>query len=177
MAAHALVASALDTLPYSGPTDAVLSPLHGARPPLRAVVRAPGAGPAADRPRAVPPSARAEAPPLATLPTPFYYTTRELDVRPGMAMHVEPEYPERAVWRNLSGTVVLRLYISEAGTVDKVDIVRADPPGYFEAAAEKAFRAARFTPGKKDGRPVRVQMLIEVAFETPPPPVWPGDLR
>ncbi len=55
--------------------------------------------------------------------------------------------------------------------------IQPGQPGYFEAAAEKAFRAARFTPGMKHGRPVRVQMLIEVAFDSPPPPVLPGEVR
>jgi protein TonB len=102
---------------------------------------------------------------------PYYHLPRELDVRPKLVSHVEPQYPEGAALRGVSGTVVVRLYIGESGKVDKVDIVRADPPGYFEASAAKAFGAARFTPGTKGGSAARAQMLIEVSFESPAVPI------
>ena len=99
-----------------------------------------------------------------------YYPTRELDVRPGIRTNVEPEYPEAAARRSLSGKVVIRLYIDEKGVVERVETLRADPAGYFERSAERAFRAARFTPGMKGKRPVKTQMTIEVDFDSPPPP-------
>lgn len=103
----------------------------------------------------------------------FYYSLHELDVRPWIRTRVEPEYPEAAARRFLSGSVVVQLYIDEAGAVERVAVVRAAPRGHFEAAAERAFRAARFTPGMKGGRAVKVQMLIEVTFEHPAPPALP----
>jgi protein TonB len=172
---HAAVAATLDALPYGGaslrshvewrPLRAVLGPAdappgkESSAHPSRAPQTTAGASPrdgSASRP--------------AALPTPYYYRTRELDVRPGITVHVEPEYPQRAALRSLSGTVVARLYIDESGRTDKVEIVRAEPSGVFEEAVEHAFRAARFTPAMKDGRPVRAQMLIEVKFDSPPPP-------
>jgi hypothetical protein len=47
----------------------------------------------------------------------------------------------------------VQLYLDESGQVERAIAVRADPGGYFEEAAEKAFLAARFTPGMKGGRP------------------------
>jgi len=114
-----------------------------------------------------------EAPP----PGPRYYPARELDERPGILNHVEPAYPEAALRRGLSGLVVVRLYINEQGGVDRVETVRANPPGYFEQSAARAFRAARFTPGKKGKHAVRTQMVIEVSFEAPPPKPIPGSKR
>jgi periplasmic protein TonB len=96
-----------------------------------------------------------------------YYPTRELDVRPGILTRVEPAYPEAALRRGVSGKVVIRLYINEQGGVDRVESVRANPPGYFEQSAVRAFRTARFTPGKKGKLAVRTQMVIEVSFEAP----------
>lgn len=101
-----------------------------------------------------------------TIPGRRYYPVRELDVRPGIKTHTEPEYPESAVQGALSGKVVIRLYIDESGTVERITVLRADPPGIFERSAERAFAQARFTPGMKDGRPVPVQMTLEVEFET-----------
>lgn len=98
-----------------------------------------------------------------------YYTPRELDVKPGIMTRTEPEYPEAAARRFLSGKVVLRLFIDESGAVERALALRADPPGYFEQSAERAFGAARFTPGMKDGRAVKVQLTLEVSFESAPP--------
>lgn len=99
-----------------------------------------------------------------------YYPVRELDVRPGITKSIEPEYPAAAARRSLSGKVVIRLYIDEKGSVERVETLRADPPGVFERSAERAFRAATFTPGMKAGRAVKTQMTIEVNYDTPPPP-------
>lgn len=143
---------------------------EAAPPPVPA---APEMAPPTAQPRAASPEAStgtAREPAFSPLPAARYYTTRELDVRPGILVRVEPEYPEAAARRFLSGRVVARLLIDESGAVEKVLIVSAEPPGYFEASAQQAFFAARFTPGMKDGRPVRVQMLLEISFDSPPPP-------
>ncbi len=103
-----------------------------------------------------------------------YYPTRELDVRPGIKTRVHPEYPETAARRGLSGKVVLRLYINEKGIVDRVETLRAQPPGMFEHSAERAFSAARFSPGMKNKHPVKTQMTIEVSFDSPTPAPAPG---
>jgi len=108
---------------------------------------------------------------------PRYYLTSELDVRPGITMNIQPEYPAEAARRSLSGKVVIRIYINEKGTVDRVETLRARPEGVFERSAERAFRAARFTPGMKDKHPVKTQMTIEVSFDSPPPPAPPVGRR
>ena len=115
----------------------------------------------------------AEAAQRSLLPGLHFYRTRDLDVQPGIMTQVEPEYPEAAARRFLSGKVVLRLYILESGAVQRVEVVRAEPPGVFERAAERAFLAARFTPGIKDRRAVRVRMTLEIAFDSAPPPEPP----
>lgn len=118
----------------------------------------------------------AAAEPAASASSP-YYPVRELDVRPGITKNVKPEYPEAAARRSLSGKVVIRLYIDEKGSVERVEMLRADPPGYFERSAERAFRAAHFTPGMKGGRAVKTKMTIEVSYDSPPPPTLPASAR
>jgi TonB family protein len=184
LAVHAVLAAAVDTLPL-GSRMGAFSPTRPDRAPLRAVLRGLEQMPsrAADAQAGAQAGARQQADSGGAasaspgVPAPHYYLARELDVRPGIARPVEPEYPERAAWRNLSGTVALRLYIGATGEVDKVDVVRAEPAGYFEGAAARAFGAARFTPGMKNGRAVRAQILVEVAFESPPPPSTPDASR
>ena len=103
-----------------------------------------------------------------------YYPVHELDVRPGITRKVEPRYPEAAARRGLSGQVTIRLYIDEKGSVTRVETLRADPPGYFERSAERAFRTAHFTPGMKGGHAVKTKMTIEVDYDSPPPPAPRG---
>jgi len=93
-----------------------------------------------------------------------YYRSRELDVVPGIRTRVHPEYPHMA---HVSGKVTIRLYIDEHGTVEHVGILRAEPPGHFEASAQRAFLAARFTPGMKGGVPVKSQLTLQVDYKQP----------
>jgi periplasmic protein TonB len=94
---------------------------------------------------------------------PRYWTTDRLDVRPQIKTHVMPEYPAELP-SGVNGRVVLELYISPQGTLDRVRVVRAEPPGRFEDSALKAFSAARFTPGLRKGKPVRSLLRVEVTY-------------
>jgi protein TonB len=94
---------------------------------------------------------------------PHYWPAQDLDTRPQIANHVMPEYPADLPSGG-RGQVVLDLYISLDGAVDRVRVVRAKPPGRFDASAVKAFSAARFTPGKRKGKPVQSVVRIEVTY-------------
>lgn len=96
-----------------------------------------------------------------------YLPAEELDERPLVRTPVHPVFPAYAPVA--SGRVVLRLLISEAGTVDKAVAVQADPSGVFEQAAVDAFSSARFTPGRKNGLAVRSELRIELQFGEGPP--------
>lgn len=149
-ALHAALVLALDSQ-----LGATRSAAPGPGAALRVTLRE-----AEDIPTREPVAARA-----GTLPAPVYYRMSELDVRPWIMTRVEPQYPEAAARRSVTGRVRIQLYIDEAGRVERVRTVRAVPPGFFEQSAERAFLAARFTPGMKNGRPVKVRMTLEVSFE------------
>lgn len=91
-----------------------------------------------------------------------YIPAEELDVRPLIRTAVQPVFPPDAPVA--SGRVVLRLLISEMGAVDESAVVRAAPPGVFDAAAMEAFAPARFTPGRKDGVAVKSALTVELRF-------------
>ena len=76
---------------------------------------------------------------------PRYLAAHELDRKPQVLSHVEPNFPALALAP--TGRVVLRLYIAEDGGVDAVAVESADRTGAFEAAAREAFAQARFLPG------------------------------
>jgi protein TonB len=93
----------------------------------------------------------------------YYWPPRQLDVRPQVKTHVMPEYP-KDLPAGVRGRLVLDLYVSDAGAVDRVVVVRAEPKGRFEESAVKAFRAAHFTPGRRKGAAVPSRLRIEVTF-------------
>lgn len=153
IAAHAAAVALVEARPVRS--------AESTRPQLNVLLQpqAPVVAQAKPRPRPAP-DARAAKPAVAK----HYYRPSELDVKPGIMVHVEPRYPERAAQDAVGGRVVAQLFLREDGTVEQVSILQAEPAGYFEYAVEQAFGAARFTPGMKDGQAVKVQMALEVSF-------------
>lgn len=94
-----------------------------------------------------------------------YYSAREVDVHPRAIRAIEPDYPAEADRRQLSGTVRLQLKVEADGRVSDVEVVSSTPPGAFDESAIQAFRAARFEPAQKAGRPVRALVMIEVRYD------------
>lgn len=94
-----------------------------------------------------------------------YYSTREVDVPPRALHDIVPGYPQAAEREARTGTVRLRLKLEVDGRVSDVEVIGADPPGLFEESARAAFAAARFSPAYRGGKPVRVEMMIEVAYD------------
>lgn len=92
-----------------------------------------------------------------------YLSLGELDVRPQIKTQVMPQYPE-SVLPGTRGRVVLELLIASDGSVDGVNVERAEPGGLFEEAAVKAFSKALFSPGMKRGLPVPALLRVEVTF-------------
>jgi len=66
-------------------------------------------------------------------------------------------------------SLLLTLFISESGQVDRIEFDQSDAPAAMVEAARKAFSEARFAAGQIDGRPVKSRMRVEVGFEAMPP--------
>lgn len=135
---------------------------------LPATEVAPPAAPPVVTEAEAPASAGTPAASPATIRSPVdltYYSTREVDVPPRALQDIVPGYPVAAEREARTGTVRLRLKLEADGRVSDVEVIGADPPGLFEESARAAFAAARFSPAYRGGKPVRVQMMIEVAYD------------
>jgi protein TonB len=75
----------------------------------------------------------------------------------------EPEFSEEARKAKHQGIVVLAVVIAPDGRPRDLRIINSLGMGLDEKAVE-AVRKWRFAPAQKDGRPVAVQVQIEVAF-------------
>lgn len=103
---------------------------------------------------------------LLPLTTPArYHLPYELDVRPQIRTRVEPVYPRAAAVEGITAAFTARVFIDEEGRVERVLAPEKSVADPFAASVIEAFRAARYTPGIKDGKPVKSLLLIEVNFE------------
>lgn len=101
-----------------------------------------------------------------------YFKSSELDRRPFPLTRIEVPTPDSA--ETLTGSVMIRLRISERGRVEDAKIVMSTGITEFEAAALREFSQAQFHPGYRANLPVRSEMLIEVTLK---PPVTDGKNR
>ncbi|HET9183424.1 MAG TPA: energy transducer TonB [Candidatus Angelobacter sp.] len=75
----------------------------------------------------------------------------------------EPEFTEEARKAKYQGVVVLSAIVGTDGRVHNARVVRALGMGLDERALQ-IVKLWKFDPGKKDGRPVAVEMGLEISF-------------
>lgn len=76
----------------------------------------------------------------------------------------DPPYSERARQKKIRGTVVLSIVIDAAGNVDALYLVKPLDPDLDNNAIETV-KTWKFEPATFHGKPVAVQMLVEVTFK------------
>lgn len=102
---------------------------------------------------------------LIAVPAPYYYPAAELDRRPHPITPVTLDEPGREM---SEGYLILRLLISETGSVDDVVVVLNDAQPLLVRNAREAFGRAHYAPGIKNGQAVKSQMMIEVKLNREP---------
>ena len=76
----------------------------------------------------------------------------------------EPEFSEEARKAKFSGNVLVYLWVDADGKPSHVRVVRPVGMGLDEKAVE-AVRQYRFKPAMKDGKPVQVDLYVDVNFQ------------
>ncbi|PSH03880.1 MAG: energy transducer TonB [Acidobacteria bacterium] len=82
---------------------------------------------------------------------------------PRVIYKVDPEFSDEARRNKFQGVVVLRVVIGTDGRIHDIKVQRPLGMGLDEKAMAAA-RQWRFEPGKKDGRPVPVEVSMEISF-------------
>lgn len=75
----------------------------------------------------------------------------------------DPEYPDLPADTEPRGVVVMLIGVDTRGHVGPVHVVRSSAQ-VFEKSAVDTVKTWRFKPAKKDGRPVPVQITVEMTF-------------
>jgi protein TonB len=92
-------------------------------------------------------------------------TDEAVDEQPRPLTQSAPEYPRRARAQGIAGRVVLSFLIDRDGAVQDVRVLSAEPPGWFEEAAQEAVRSWSFEPARYQGAPVPVRREIPLEFD------------
>jgi len=86
-------------------------------------------------------------------------------VRPPKLLHsVEPEFTDYARRNRISGNVQLYLWVNEDGTPSHIRIMRPLGLGLDEKAVA-ALKQFRFAPATQNGKPVKVDLYIDMNFQ------------
>jgi TonB family protein len=72
-------------------------------------------------------------------------------------------YPEKARNENIEGLVFVEFVVKKDGNVDQVKVINGIGYGCDEEAV-RAVRATKWNPGKEQGKPVEVRMVMPIAF-------------
>jgi len=92
------------------------------------------------------------------------YKVAELQTPPGVVSKVEPAYTNDARKAHIQGLVLLALVIDPKGSPKNVRVARSLDKG-LDKQAIVAIQKWHFSPGVKDGKPVRVAANIQVNFQ------------
>jgi protein TonB len=83
---------------------------------------------------------------------------------PVLLYQVEPQFSEEARKAKAAGNVVVNLWVDDKGNPTHVRVLRGVGMGLDEKAVE-AVKQYRFKPAMEGGKPVTVEMNIEVNFQ------------
>jgi TonB family protein len=75
----------------------------------------------------------------------------------------DPTYPEVPADTEPHGVVVMLIGVDTRGHVGPVQVVRSSAQ-VFEKSAVETVKTWRFKPAKKDGKPVPVEITVEMSF-------------
>ena len=93
------------------------------------------------------------------------FTAGELDQPLITLTRIPPFYPPNAKHRGIQGWVNVKFVVNEQGRVENISIIKAQPPGVFDASVMRCMAGWRFKPGTVDGVPVKVWAETTIRFE------------
>ena len=122
--------------------------------------------PKQEKPKAEePPKERPHPAAAASAPTPAVAPRQgRVDAPPSPRKNIKPDYPKGARQRGEQGDVVLEIAVSASGRADDVRVASSSGYQELDDAAVKAVKAARFSPAKRNGRPVASTAKITLTF-------------
>lgn len=92
------------------------------------------------------------------------FSVGDLDSPLTVLTRIPPVYPMMAKRRGIEGWVCVRFMVDEDGRVDKVTVVKSQPPGTFDQSVIRCVSGWRFKPGTVEGMPVKTRAETTIRF-------------
>ncbi len=89
-------------------------------------------------------------------------TADELPTDPGT--NIAPDYPADAVRNRQEGRVMLRLKVSELGTVEEIYVETSSGVASLDQSALKTVRNWKFYPATRGGKPIAYEFIKPITF-------------
>lgn len=84
---------------------------------------------------------------------------------PSVVREVKPDYTVEAKRAGIRGSVFMSVVVEADGSVGAVEVTRSlDKEHGLDQEAVKAMKQWAFKPGTKDGKPVAVEVTVEMTF-------------
>lgn len=84
---------------------------------------------------------------------------------PTVVHEVKPEYTKEALQQHVQGDVFLTIVVAETGDVGAAEVTKSLDQEYgLDQQALEAAKQWKFKPGMKDGKPVAVQVELQMTF-------------
>lgn len=94
---------------------------------------------------------------------PAYYPARALTRMPEAIGRFDVQPPPGGD-EGIHGTLTIRLWIDETGTLERLKVLASDLPKTYEDAAVAAFSRLRFAPGEINGAAVRTSLDVVIEY-------------
>ncbi len=117
------------------------------------------------RPRDIAIAPRPSAPAAPGTPPPPLEAMAANDSLPQPIHAPPPRYPRTAQRRGESGTVLLRVYVTADGRVDRLEMLQSSQSRNLDRAASDAIRRWRFRPAMRAGQAVPGNVMVPITFE------------
>ena len=94
----------------------------------------------------------------------FGYNLDSVDKKPQILKNSQVPYPRDARRKKLTGHVLVRFHLDEAGRISQIHIKKSSPPGVFEACTLEEVKKWKFSPAQKGGERVPVWVELPIEF-------------
>ena len=77
----------------------------------------------------------------------------------------DPQFPDAAKKKNITGYVRVQITIDQSSSIKSIDVLEANPEGYFEAAAIDSIKNWKFSTAYQNGAPVESTIKRRIEFK------------
>ena len=87
-----------------------------------------------------------------------------VDEVPKILSRSRVEYPDWARKKRITGHVLLRFGLTEHGEILNIHVIESNPPGVFDEVAIASVKNWKFSPARKEGKPVPYLVNLPMPF-------------